>query len=121
MDGSLLISGQPVTVTLGIKPGKGCAGSIDMDSKGSAKLIMIGKTMYLNPDDKYWEAGLGSAAAAAAIHLVNGRYIKTTTSGGLPEGSDSIAGVLSFSPGAPVTLTAPPASDVVEGPAVGSS
>ena len=54
-----------------------------MGSKGSAKLIVIGKTMYLNPDDKYWEAGLGSAAAAAALHLVNGRYIKTTTSGGI--------------------------------------
>ena len=181
MDGSLLISGLPVTVTLGIKPGKGCAGSVDMGSKGSAKLIVIGTTMYLNPDDAYWEAGLAKSDAAAAIHLVNGRYIKTTTSGGIlarlcdlshslgslklsetmtkgkpttlngikvlqitegsdgwlyvsdtakpelvgmemPEGSDSsVAAVLTFSPGAPVTLTAPPASDVVEGSAVGSS
>ena len=181
MDGSLLISGQPFTVTLGIKRGEGCAGSIDLDNKGNIKLIMIGKTVYINPDDAYWEAYAGSKADAA-IKWANGRYIKTTTSGSMagvtqlcdlsqilgsvkpsetmtkgkptmldgikvlqitqgsegwlwvsdtakpelvglesPEGADSsIAGVLSFSPDAPVTLTAPPASDVVEASAAGS-
>jgi hypothetical protein len=175
MDGSLLISGQPFTLSLGIKPGEGCTGSIGLGDKGNIKLILIGKTVYVNADDAYWEATAGSKADAA-IQWANGRYIKTTTSSmtgvtnlcdlsqvlgpvkpsetmtkgklttldgvkalqvtagrnawlyvsdtakpeliGLesPEGSsDLIAGVLSFSPGAPVTLTAPPASDVVEG------
>jgi len=181
MDGSLLISGQPVTVTLGIKRGEGCAGSIGLDSKGNIKLIVIGKTVYINPDDAYWKAYAGSKADAA-IQWANGRYIKTTTSGSMagvtqlcdlshslgslklsetmtkgkpttlggikvlqitqgsdgwlyvsdtakPElvgmemtkGNSSVAAVLTFSPGAPVTVTAPPASDVVEGSAVGSS
>src|SRR5579863_7683592 len=46
--GSLVDSGQPYTVSLGIKPGKGCDGSVGMGSRGSFKLIVIGKTAYLN-------------------------------------------------------------------------
>jgi hypothetical protein len=179
MDGSLLDSGQPITVSLGIKPGEGCAGSIDMDTKGSFKFILIGKTVYLNPDDNYWEANAGSNADAI-IKLVDGRYIKSTTSGATggatlgviklcdlsqvagsikvngtitkgklttlggvkvlpliqgtdgtlwvtdtakPElikvestyaSGDSTVGVVTFSPGAPVTLTAPPADQVID-------
>jgi hypothetical protein len=179
MDGNLVDSGQAYTVKVGIKPGKGCAGSIDMGSKGSFKIIVIGKTVYINPDDTFWKADAGSDATAA-LQLVDGRYIKTTASGSLgsvtelcdlsqalgsikvtgtmtkgklttlngvrvlpltqagdgtlwvtdtakpevvkmvaPKGSDGTSGTLTFSPGAPVTLTAPPASDVLAGSAVG--
>ena len=177
--GSLVDSGQPYTVSLGIKPGKGCDGSVGMGSKGSFKLIVIGKTAYLNPDGKFWKANAGSAGDAVA-KLVDGRYIKTTTSGSMgqvtqlcdlsqmldslkvtgtitkgklttlagvkvlpltqgtdgtmwvtdtakpevvqveaPKGTDRTSGVVTFSPGVPVTLTAPPASEVLDGSAVG--
>ena len=182
MAGSLVVSGQPFTVTVGIKPGAGCAGSIGTSSKVSIQLIMIGKTVYIRPNDAYWKAHAGSNANAA-IKWENGRYIKTTASGfvgsanevcdlsqtlgplklgetmtkgklttldgikvlpltngpdgtlwvtdtakpelvkmELPAGSNnSTTGVLTFSPGVPIPLTAPPASDVVEGSAAGSS
>ncbi len=180
IDGSFVDSGQAYTLNLGLKPGKGCAGTIGTGSKGSFKLIVIGKTLYLNPDDTFWKANAGSAADSV-ITLVNGRYIKTTTSGSMgqlaqlcdlaqviassakidgtltkgtlttlggvkvlplsqgtqgtmwvtdtakpevveiksPKDSTGTGGDLNFSPGAPVTLAAPPASQVIEGSAVG--
>jgi hypothetical protein len=79
LKGSLTQSGQSFTVNLAIKPGQGCTGTIGEGSKGSFKLIVIGKTIYLNPDDAFWKANAG-ADATAAIALVNGRYLKLSTS-----------------------------------------
>jgi hypothetical protein len=180
IDGSFFDSGQAYTLHLGLKPGKGCTGSISTGSKGSFKLIVIGKTLYLDPDDAFWKAN-GGSAADSIIALVNGRYIKTTTSGSMgqlaqlcdlsqviassfkidgtltkgtlttlggvkvlplsqgtqgtmlvtdtakpeiveiksPKDSSGSGGDLNFSPGALVTLTAPLASQVIEGSAVG--
>ena len=80
--GSFTDSGQAFTLDLGIESGKGCTGSIGEGSKGSFKLIVIGKTLYLDPDDTFWKANAGSSANSV-IALVNGRYIKTTTSGSM--------------------------------------
>ncbi len=79
LKGSLTQSGQSYTINLAIKPGQGCMGTIGGGSKGSFKLIVIGKTIYLNPDDAFWKASAG-ADATAAIALVNGRYLKVSTS-----------------------------------------
>ena len=46
---------------------------------GSFKLILIGPTVYINPDKQFWTANAGSNASAV-IALINGRYLKTTTS-----------------------------------------
>lgn len=77
LKGSLAQSSQSYAVNLAIKPGQGCTGTIGEGSKGSFKLIVIGKTIYLNPDDTFWKAN-GGADAAAAIALVNGRYLKVS-------------------------------------------
>jgi hypothetical protein len=178
MGGTLSVIGQPYTLDLGIKSGKGCAGSIDEGSKGSVKLIVIGQTVYVKPDDKWWQAIAGSSAVATNIsELTNGRYVKTTPtskvgalsalcnlsevlaqsfnidgtlakgklttldgakvlpitdgSGGTawvtdaakpelvavksPKKASGDGGDLTFSTSAPVTLTPPPASDVIDG------
>lgn len=182
IDGYFTDSGQSYTIDLKIKSGKGCTGSIGMGTKGSVKLIVIGKTVYVNPDDAFWKANAGSTADTV-IALVNGRYIKTTkstntgqlsqacdlnqvvpssfkihgtmTKGKLttlrgvkvlplseptegtmwvtdtakpvvvevksPKDSSGSGGDLTFSTSVPVTLTPPPASDVIDGSAIGAS
>jgi hypothetical protein len=178
--GSVVQSGQPFTLDLAIKPGHGCAGTIDEGSKGGLKLIVIGKTVYLNPNATFWKAN-GGADAGAAIALVDGRYLEVSTSdaqmgslatmcdvkqlfssddsthpvareavttlngtrvlpikisdgsidyvtdtskpefveGYAPKGSKAGAGTMTVSVGAPVTLTAPPASQVIDGSKLG--
>jgi hypothetical protein len=180
MAGTLSQSGTSYDLNLGLKPGQGCAGTIGEGSKGSFKIIVIGKTVYFNPDSTFWKSSAG-ANASTVIALVNGRYIKTSTSnadmaslaslcnlsrtlgstavtGTLTKGTPTTlagtpvlplnnsngstfyvtdtstpqvvkmiqtkdtgngTGTLTFSVGAPVTLTAPPASQVINGSLVG--
>lgn len=180
LKGTLAQSSQSYTVNLAIKPGQGCTGTIGEGSKGSFKLIVIGKTIYVNPDDAFWKAN-GGAEANAAIALVNGRYLKVsagdssmgsvadlcdvsqlltpdsspskvtkgavTTLGGTrvlplkdsdgsvayvtdtskpqlveltaPKGSSAGTGMVTVTTGAPVTLTPPPASQVIDGSKLG--
>jgi hypothetical protein len=181
MDGTLAESGTSYVIKLGLRPGHGCAGTVGTGSQGSFKLIVIGKTVYFDPDDKFWTAN-GGSGASTVIALVAGRYIKTTTAnkdmaslaslcdlsqtlGSLtgskdqltkgklvtvrgvrvlplkdtdgsvayvtdtskpelvqitaPKGSSDGSGTITFSVGAPVTLTAPSASQVIDGSLVG--
>ena len=180
MRGALVETGQSISVDLGIKPGQGCTGTIGEGSKGSFKMIVIGKTIYMNPDDAFWKANAG-AEANAAIALVNGRYLKVsssnssdaslgqlcdvsqifstngkpdkvtkgavTTLGGTrvlqlknsdgsvayvtdtsnpqlveiaaPKGDKNGSGSVTVTIGAPVTLTPPPASQVIDGSKLG--
>src|SRR5262249_10547098 len=158
----------------GIKHGVGCTGSVGLGSKGSVKLILVGQTVYMNPDKQFWTANAG-ANADAAIALVNGRDISVPSShkklsapaylcslkklvdrgsgdftkgavttldgrrvlpikdpkGGVayvtdtskpeyvkitaPQGDSDGSGEIVISVGAPVTVAAPPASEVVDG------
>ena len=183
MVGTASQSGQSVTLDLGLKPGHGCTGTVQEGTEGTIKLVVIGTTVYFNPDTKFWKSTLGSEASTVTA-LVNGRYIKTstaskgmasfaslcdlshtmtsnalkpgeqvtkgafTTLGGVrvlplkasaednvvyvtdtskpeivevfaPKGAPDGSGKLTFSVGAPVTLTAPPASQVIDGSAIG--
>ena len=180
LKGSLTQSSQSYSVNLAIKPSQGCMGTIGEGSKGSFKLIVIGKTVYLNPDDTFWKANAG-ANAAATIALINGRYLKlsasnsnmasladmcdvsqlfssdnpsekvtkgaVTTLGGTrvlslkdsdgrvayvtdtskprlvefaaPKGSSAGTGKVTVTTGAPVTLTPPSASQVIDGSKLG--
>jgi hypothetical protein len=183
MAGTATQSGQSVTLNLSLKPGQGCAGTVEEGTEGTIKLVVIGTTVYFNPDATFWKSSMGSEASAVTA-LVNGRYIKTsttskgmaslaslcdlsqsmtstalkpgesvtkgafTTLGGVrvlplkvaaegstvyvtdtskPEvvevfaakGAPNGSGKLMFSIGAPVTLTAPPASQVIDGSTIG--
>jgi hypothetical protein len=179
MKGSIAQSGQGLTVNLAIKPGHGCTGTIGLGAKGNLKLIMINKTVYLNPDNTFWKVNAG-ADAATVIALVDGRYIEapasdsnvtawaqlcdvsqlfssngatsgpvkeavTTLNGtrvlplkgsngmayvsdtskpelvelSAPKGSKNGSGLVTVRMDVPVTLTAPPASQVIDGSKLG--
>ena len=82
MTGILMDVGQgyPVAdVDLGLRPGQGCAGTVDYGSKGSIKLVVVDGTVYYDPDTTFWDANAG-ANAQAAINLFNGRYIEVPES-----------------------------------------
>jgi hypothetical protein len=180
MAGNINESGSIYTVNLGFKKGEGCTGTIAVSGKGSFTLTVIGTTAYLNPDTKFWKSYAGSSASTV-IALVNGRYLKGSTSdpnvsgiakicdisqllgsfkshgtiskgkvttyagqpvlplkdskGGVMYVSDTSApvivmvqnlgatggssGKVTFAVGAPVTLTAPPPSQVLDGSKIG--
>jgi hypothetical protein len=75
MAGSTVDSGQSDVVNLGLKPGQGCEGTVVQGSQGTVKIIVIGKTTYLNPSAQFWKSQGGSHGPAIGA-LVNGRYIK---------------------------------------------
>lgn len=173
--------GTGETASLAVKPSQGCTGTIGIMGKGSFKLTKIGSTIYLNPDKQFWESN-GGAAASTIINLVNGKYIKisstdksmgsvadlcdvsrvfstdgkqdTLTKGKVttlngtrvlplndtpdgsvsyvtdtskpqlveitsPKGAKDGSGKITVTYGAPVTLTAPPASQVIDGSKLG--
>jgi len=179
MNGTVSQSGASYALDLGIKRGQGCSGTVGISGKGTVKLTVVGTTVYLNPDKKFWTA-VGGANASAVIGLLDGRYIKVPPddpsassftalcdistligSGGQPgtvtrepltalngrrviplkvsDGSTDYvtdtsapqlfeavapkgaqeAGRLTFSFGAPVTVAAPPASQVIDGAQLG--
>jgi len=79
LDGSISGSTGTETIHIAIKPGQGCTGTMGAGSRGSFKLTKIGDTVYLNPDKKFWEA-FGGANASQVITLVDGRYLKVSSS-----------------------------------------
>jgi hypothetical protein len=168
-------------LTIGFKRGVGCEGTVDYPGKGSIKLIVIGKNVYIRPDAKFWNATAGSKASTI-IMLLDNRYLEVpasdksmagaadacslskmlnsgtsasytkeavTTAGGTrlvplklsdgsteyvtdtskpefvrayaPEGSQVGPGNVTIAVGAPVTVAAPPASQVISESALGIS
>jgi hypothetical protein len=79
IQGTVTQQGQASTVDLAIRRGQGCMGTVGVGGQGTVKLIIIGQTIYMNPDKQFWTANSG-ASAAAVIALVNGRYIKLAAS-----------------------------------------
>lgn len=181
MTGTATDAGTSLALTLGFKRGVGCAGTVGYPDKGSIKLLVIGKDVYIKPDAKFWSVTAG-AKASAIIVLLDGRYLEvpasdknmagaadvcslskmlnsgspvsytkeavTTYRGArvlplklsdgsteyvtdtskpefvrayAPEGSQVGPGNLTISVGAPVTLTAPPASQVINESVLGIS
>ncbi len=79
MVGNVNQSGQAVGVNLGYVKGKGCAGTVSEGDKGSVTIVVIGNTAWMKPSDKFLQS-TGGSQAAAAIALLNGRYLKGKTS-----------------------------------------
>jgi len=76
MNGTVSQSGSSYTLDLAIKRGQGCSGTVAFSGKGSVKLTVIGTTVYLNGDKKFWTSVSGANASSAVVGLLNGRYIK---------------------------------------------
>jgi hypothetical protein len=165
-------SGQTVSISMSVTH-QGCTGSIGDGSNGGFAILTIGKTIWIQPNDKFWKfvglpasdlpavhgkwletTGTGSASVAAAFQpfcnanklmsvlapqltgLVKGKTIKVSGHSALQlrnsSGQESVYvsisskpeilrtsedGTINFSAyGAHVTLTPPPASDVISLP-----
>jgi hypothetical protein len=64
------------TEHLDFKRGAGCKGTVAVAGKGSFAFVLIGTTVWVQPDDKYWRTELGSNGPIAQFH---GRYLKEYT------------------------------------------
>lgn len=78
LSGSFKQSGGTVALNIGIKKGQGCTATTVDSKTGTMKTIVIGKTVYLYLDKKFWTSAGGSSGAAiyAQIH---GRYMKVSS------------------------------------------
>jgi hypothetical protein len=79
--GSGTDSGKPLTFSLTLVRGKGCAGTMSKGADGSFTIVMVGKTVWIKPDKAFWKANGGSDPATLSI--VSGRYIKDSAGSGL--------------------------------------
>ena len=79
MAGAVTDSSGSYNVNLSYKQGTGCKGTVAQPGKGSFAMIVIGKAAWVKPDEAFWKANAGSQAPAA-IALLNGRYLKGSTS-----------------------------------------
>jgi hypothetical protein len=81
LSGSFTQSGQTITLNIGIKKGQGCNATTRASKTGTMKTIVIGKTVYLYLDKKFWTTAGGSDGAdGAAIYAqIHGRYMKVSS------------------------------------------
>jgi len=77
--GSVQSSGQKIALNLTLGT-QGCTGTMGIDGEGSFVLLKIGKTLWIKPDDKFWNHAAGSAGSAVT-DLVSGKYIKPSAKG----------------------------------------
>jgi hypothetical protein len=73
--GTLVQGGPPIPLALDLVAGKGATGQIASQGK-SVKLIVLGRTVYMNGGAKFWP----SIGGLAAAHLFAGRWVKVPRS-----------------------------------------
>lgn len=71
-------SGAPLTFTLTIANKSDCEGSFSEGAKGAFQMILIGKTVWIKPNDTFWKVNGGNDPAVLSI--LSGKWIKDTTS-----------------------------------------
>lgn len=79
--GSMKDSGSTIVVDLTLVRGKGCKGTMQEHGQGSFKLELIGTTVWLNADRRFWMTHGGNDPNVLA--MVANRWIKTSESGDL--------------------------------------
>ena len=83
--GSGKTSGQTVSISMSVTH-KGCTGWIGAGRHGGFAILAIGKTAWIQPNDKFWEyAGI----PASELPAVHGKWLKDTGTG-----SNSLSAVL---------------------------
>ncbi len=75
--GSAKDSGQTVAISMSVTH-QGCTGSISDGSNGGFAIRAIGKTVWIQPNDKFWEyAGI----PASELSVVHGKWLEFTGTG----------------------------------------
>jgi hypothetical protein len=77
--GSTVAAGTPITFDLTLAAGKGGLGQISENGL-SFELIEIGPTIYIKGSSAFYSHIAGSAAGSAAAQLLQGKWLKTSTS-----------------------------------------
>jgi len=76
--GSGPYNGQTMTIGLGFKGGKDCAGTVGLGSQGNMAIVVIGGTAWVKLNATFWKAEAGSAGAELARLLAN-KYFRAPT------------------------------------------
>lgn len=79
MGGTLADAGVRIGITLRFKRGRGCVGTVAYPGKGRVELIVVGRSVYLKADARFWTANAG-AKASLIMTLLNGRYLEVSAS-----------------------------------------
>ena len=79
ISGKVNSAGENLSLALGYKPPTGCQGTIGLDTKGSFGVVSIGNTVWVKPDNAFWNTFAGSSAQQV-IALLGGKYLKTSSS-----------------------------------------
>ena len=78
MSGTFKQSGVTTTLKIGIKKGHGCVVTDVASNVGTEKFIVIGKTVYLYLDKRFWTTVDGSQGATIYAQI-GGRYLKVSS------------------------------------------
>ena len=70
-------SGQTVSISMSVTH-KGCAGSIGDGRHGGFAMLAIGKTVWIQPNDKFWEY---VGFPASQLSTVHGKWLEITGTG----------------------------------------
>lgn len=74
--GTFIESGSTMSISLTLAKSR-CAGTLSEHGQGSFRIIMIGKSIWIKPDSKFWTSAGG--ASGAALSLVEGKWIKPSS------------------------------------------
>lgn len=71
-------SGQSLSFNLAVDSGKGCQGTVTESGDGTFKLVELGTTVWVQPNDAFYktEAARGAVVPLAAL---SGKYLKETS------------------------------------------
>jgi len=83
VSGSGPYDGQTATMSFGVK-GNGCIMTMDMGSKGSMTMTMIGTTAWIKGDATFWKAATASQGGGTADmgNMFAGKYLKIPAEAG---------------------------------------
>jgi hypothetical protein len=101
-------SGQTVAISMSVTH-KGCTGSITDGSNGGFAILAIGKTVWIQPNDKFWEY---VGVPASELSTVHGKWLEATGTG---SNSVSAAFVPFCNANKLVSALAPQLTGLVEG------
>jgi hypothetical protein len=71
-------SGQTFAIDLTIGT-SGCTGTVALGGQGSMRLLRIGRTVWIKPDNEYWKSALN--AAPEDLPAVEGKYVRLSPKG----------------------------------------
>lgn len=90
--GSIPDSGKTINLDFTLRHGQGCEGTFSEANAGSIRLIYLGKTIWMQPDEAFYKSQGGQDAATLA--LLKGKYLKVKADG---SGVAAMAGLCTLS------------------------